>query len=577
MNFLDITLLKRYSDRKSDEYYLARNLSLILIFSWILTGFLSVLTIVKPNITPGIVYIFIIVNIALILVRIKKIIIATPLLLLSISIIATFLVFNPNALFGVYEVYKLAFYQLILIIMTSLITYSQIYAYLLTAYSSFLIILHFFLRGIKINKMLIFDNYEDYIIAFFLLILYGFILGKVINLKRKTIENLRISEEKYSTVINNSTEGIVIHQEGEIKFANNAASIMAGTTPDMMVGKSITDFVESDQRNIVTERMNRRLGGEEISELFNVRIINENGLILEVESKRADIIFQGRKSVLLFLRDITERKKLQTAVIQSEKMLSLGGLAAGMAHEINNPLAGILQNAQVISNRLTKYSSGNKQLAEEIGLDFSALQIFLEDRKIISQLDRIREAGTRASEIVQNMLNFARTETSRSTNSMTELLDNTLEMAKSDYDLKKRYDFRSIKIIREYEENLPLVACDSGQIQQVFFNILKNDAEAMYEKVDSFSSKEEYPRLILRAAKHESMVRIEIENNISGIPEDRINRIFDPFYTTKSEGEGTGLGLSISYFIIHESHKGNLKVESDGKTWVKFIIELPHV
>lgn len=583
MKLLDKILLRRYTDKESDDYILARNLSLILLSLWIFMAALSIRFYTKSQIgiATGIFCIFITVSLALVLVMFNKIDIATPLTLIGINILSSAAVFSLID-YHLFEVYMITTFQLTILVISTLITYKQFYAYLMVIIGIITIGFQFFFRGIKLDRALILANYEDYIIVLVLLFLTGFILGKIITQKKRIMSQLKENEEKYSTVVNSSSEGIIIHQGGLIKFVNEAAAKLIGkTVQNELLNKPITNFVQIDQRQMIQERMEARMAGGDISELLNVKLIHKDGSALDVEVKRTDIIFQGEKSILLFLRDITHRKKLQETLIQSEKMLSLGGLAAGMAHEINNPLAGIMQNAQVISNRLEKDSPANIKSAEDLGIDLIAMRSFLKERKIFNQLDRIREAGARAAEIVSNMLSFARKEQNRSSHDVRKLLDKTIEMAGSDYNLKKKYDFRSIKIIREYQEDIPMVICDPGQLQQVFFNILKNGAEAMQEKEKRERRKEtgdrgEEAQFILVARQKEKMVRIEIENNLCGIPEELQGRIFEPFYTTKPVGVGTGLGLSVSYFIIHETHRGELRVESDGESWVKFIIELPY-
>ena len=162
---------------------------------------------------------------------------------------------------------------------------------------------------------------------------------------------------------------------------------------------------------------------------------------------------------------------------------------------------------------------------------------------------------------------------------LPDLMDSTIEIASSDYDLKKKHDFQKIEIIREYEADLLLVVCDANKIQQVFLNIIKNGAEAMADKsrgdLSAERIEERTPRFILRIKREDEKVRIEIEDNGPGMDESSRKRIFEPFFTTKSVGSGTGLGLSVSYFIIKENHQGEMSVESVPGEGAKFIIRLP--
>jgi len=270
--------------------------------------------------------------------------------------------------------------------------------------------------------------------------------------------------------------------------------------------------------------------------------------------------------------DVTERLRMEQMMIQSEKMLSVGGLAAGMAHEINNPLAGIMQNAQVISNRISGDLTKNRRSAEECGTTMEAIEAYMERRGVLSMLDSVRESAGRAAKIVTNMLGFSRkSEGIFSLHNLCDLLDNTVSLASNDYDLKKEYDFRRIDIFREYDNTVPEVVCEGSQIQQVIFNLLKNGAQAMTER----SQGGDPPRLILRVMHHNGMARIEIQDNGPGMDETICKRVFEPFFTTKTAGIGTGLGLSVSYFIITQNHGGTMAVESTPGKGTKFILRLP--
>lgn len=280
---------------------------------------------------------------------------------------------------------------------------------------------------------------------------------------------------------------------------------------------------------------------------------------------------QGVDGAVIRVDDVTEQVQMEEMVIQSEKMLSIGGLAAGMAHEINNPLSGMMQNAQVVMQRLTNPIPASVKIADELGITLEQIHAFMEKRNIFRQLDQIRDAGIRASQIVQNMLSFSRKEqTGKSSQNIAQILDKTLELARSDYDLKKQYDFRKIEIVREYDPQTPQVICEASKIQQVFFNLLKNAAQAMHE-----TKQEKAPRFILRIFPKQAKVFIEIEDNGPGIEKEIQKRIFEPFFTTKAVGKGTGLGMSVSYFIIVDNHNGDLKVVSEPGKGTTFIVELP--
>ena len=265
---------------------------------------------------------------------------------------------------------------------------------------------------------------------------------------------------------------------------------------------------------------------------------------------------------------------MQETMIQSEKMLSLGGLAAGMAHEINNPLAGILQNLQVIKNRTTKDIKPNQKAAESLDVSFEDVKAYLGKRDIFPRLDAIEDSAVRAAHIVENILSFSRkSKEGMVMADVVDLLNRTLQLASNEYDLKKAYDFRNISIVREFASDLPQIRCEPTKLQQVLLNLLRNAAEAMaHAEITE-------PTIIVRIypAKQdgESIVVIDIEDNGPGIAPDARPRIFEPFFTTKPVGVGTGLGLSISYFIITHEHQGTIDILDAPQTGACFHICLP--
>lgn len=279
------------------------------------------------------------------------------------------------------------------------------------------------------------------------------------------------------------------------------------------------------------------------------------------------------QGIVIVIDDVTEKNRMESMMIQNEKMISLGGLAAGMAHEINNPLAIISQGVQNVLRHLSSQNPRNLEIASEFNLDLDSVNDYLQKRKVIHYLEGILSASKRASEIVANMLQFSRmSNQSKAPASMNELIDQTIELAQNEYELKKKFDFRQIKMVREYQNKLPVVFCNVTEIQQVILNLLKNAAHALYEK----RSGDFIAQITVRTINEGSFVRIEIEDNGPGIPDETKNRVFEPFFTTKEVGVGTGLGLSVSFFIVTKNHGGTIDFESSSGVGTRFIIRLPN-
>lgn len=300
----------------------------------------------------------------------------------------------------------------------------------------------------------------------------------------------------------------------------------------------------------------------------------EKGRIVYEDITIYPLVTNGVGGAVIRIDDVTQRVQMEEMMTETEKMLSVGGLAAGIAHEINNPLAGMIQSAYVMKSRLESTNMpANLQVAEKLGIKMEDIRTFMDKRDIFRMIDAINDSGSRAAEIVNTMLSFARKSNAgdMSSHYPNTLMDEILELAATDYDLKKKYDFKSIEIIKEYDEKLPMLPCEGARIQQVLLNILRNGAQAMH------IAKTKFPRFIIRIYKAEEseMVCMEIEDNGPGMDEDTRSKVFDPFFTTKPVGIGTGLGLSVSYFIITKNHKGKIDVISEPGNGTTFIIRLP--
>jgi PAS domain S-box-containing protein len=284
------------------------------------------------------------------------------------------------------------------------------------------------------------------------------------------------------------------------------------------------------------------------------------------------LVANGVEGAVVRVDDVTRRVELEAIMIQTEKISSMGCLAGGMAHEINNPLAGILQSIQNIQRRMSPGLEANIRAAEAVGTTLEAVVSYLQNREIPKFLDSIKQSGERAAKIVKNMLGFIRKSNSAHMPvHLPELVDRVIEIAATDYNLKKKYDFRRIEIIREYDPIMPPVCCSPSDIEQVAYNLLANAAQAM----GSVDSPTEPPRLTLRIYQEGLFGVFEVEDNGPGMDEDVRKRVFEPLFTTKEPGEGTGLGLAVSYFIVVNSYGGSIQVESEKGKGSRFIIRLP--
>jgi len=392
----------------------------------------------------------------------------------------------------------------------------------------------------------------------------------------RMLDKLWENEKTYQILFQSASDAILLLKEDKIVDCNLKALELFSCSIDQIIGKDPCFFSPEKQADgeLSTQKCQKIIKNTSVENpiLFEWIYLKTDQTIFEAEVNLTRIDLSSGRHNQAIIRDITERKNSQRLIIQAEKMLSLGGLAAGMAHEINNPLAGMMQNAQVIRNRLTIDLPANITAANEMGLSLSVLKNYMEKRNIFKLIQSINDSGAKAVKIIENMLAFARKNNSeKSPNNVVDLLDRTIELAQTDYNLKSSYDFKKIKIVREYESNLLNVLCDATNLQQVFFNILKNAAEAIFDLKEDNKT----PTLFLRILKDNANVLIELEDNGPGIKENIRKRIFEPFFTTKRPGKGTGLGLSVSYFIIKEDHNGDLTVESELGRGTKFIITLP--
>lgn len=391
---------------------------------------------------------------------------------------------------------------------------------------------------------------------------------KIMPLRYKT-EQIELHKKALIDILDTLPSIIVrVDRDGVIDLVNRRFELYSGVSAGNAMGMQIASLVPqfSDQLRLVSQVVDNQ------SPIEFEKIPCRNGAQQSYYS--VDIYplkSEGAGMAVIRIDDITEHVRIEDIMAHTEKMTMVGGLAAGMAHEINNPLGAIMQNAQNIERRVSLEIAANLRAADELGVSLDLVRAYLDKRGIFDFISHIRTAGVRASNIINNMLQFSRrSEPQVEIVNISGMLDRTLELAASDYDMKKVYGFRNVELVREYAPDMPPVCMTVPEMEQVFLNIIKNAAQALHD-----SEKECPPRITLRTRTDAGMAVIEIEDNGPGIDEGICPRIFEPFFSTKDVGVGTGLGLSVAYAIVTKGHNGTLKVSSNSGEGTCFTIELP--
>lgn len=359
--------------------------------------------------------------------------------------------------------------------------------------------------------------------------------------------------------------------DGRVTRWNREAEKLSGMTFAQVKGDILADIMPQfakQMTQVKTAIRERRV--LEVGKLS----YHQDGITSYKDVTIYPLVANGIEGAVMRVDDITERVQIEEMMVQTEKMMSVGGLAAGMAHEINNPLGIMIQAVQNIKRRVSSDLPANIGVAKDLGISLTGIQAYLEKRMVLAMVDDIHAAGSRAARIVANMLQFSRrSESARQYAQVAELIDQTVELAANDYDLKKKYDFRHITIVREYDPAVQEVKVVVTEFEQVILNLLKNAAQAFADKV---MAEGEEPTITLRVSPEGGFTRIEVSDNGPGIPEEVRKRVFEPFFTTKPVGRGTGLGLSVSYMIITNNHGGTMEVESTPGKGAVFILRLPN-
>lgn len=378
---------------------------------------------------------------------------------------------------------------------------------------------------------------------------------------------LRESEQKYRTLIEQSDEAIFLIYGNHFEVINRKFEELFGVTeatansPDFV----FTNIVAPKSRKLVLERARKESEGERLSPRYEFTALDKAGREIEVELSVSYPAYRGGLATQGVLRDITERKKaeaeramLQAQMFQSAKLASVGELAAGVAHEINNPIFVIREYADLILEETPASHPSHPML-----------------QTIIHQSDRI-------TGIVRNLLSFARPDDTHFSSIRLEqiwqLAHNLIGQSLLKHNIQLQVDFPA---------DLPPLKGSSQQLQQVLLNLLFNAKDALNEKYP-----ESYPdkritltaRTALDSGFHlpalatevptRQVIRLTVRDEGVGIAPEHLEQIFTPFFTTKRPNRGTGLGLSISHKII-ENHQGRIEVNSQPGAFTEFVVILP--
>ena len=343
---------------------------------------------------------------------------------------------------------------------------------------------------------------------------------------------LREAEERLRAVISN-TPAIVfaVDKEGVFTLAEGKGQQSLGRTPRQAVGLSIFDVYQDAPE--VTENIRRALDGEPRSVVVQMSGRTFDALYEPVRDREGQVT-----GVVGVVQDVTERRREEERVQETSRLVAIGELAAGVAHEINNPLTVIFGSAELLLSR-------HLQGPVEAGV-----------RRIHAQAER-------ASRIVQGLLSFARRRRpERSYVDLVEVLERTLEL--------KAYDFRvnDIQVARDWPQDLPGTMAEEHQLTQLIINLLTNAEQAMIEAHKGgqllggqlLGGQLLGGQLLIRAGVAGDRIRLSFTDDGPGIPQEDLHRVFDPFSTTKEMGLGTGLGLSTCYGIA-QAHGGDIWVE----------------
>jgi PAS domain S-box-containing protein len=362
--------------------------------------------------------------------------------------------------------------------------------------------------------------------------------GKIVCLDSivEDITKRKQAEQLYYTLANSSPVGVYIEQDRKLIFTNPAFQKATDFTADELMGKDPSTIVYPEDRESVRQNAVQMLKGHRLQP-YEFRYVTKSGEIKWGIERVVSVTYQGRQAALGDFMDITERKKMEEQLILTDRLASVGELASGIAHELNNPLTGVIGLSQILTQRDVP-----EDIKEDLNLVYSEAQ--------------------RAATIVKNLLTFARKHSpAKDLLNINDVIGKVLEL--------RAYEQRvsNIEVVTHLAPDLPQIMADYFQLQQVFLNIVINAEHFMIEAHNKGT-------LTITTERAGDYVRASFTDDGPGIPKENLGHIFDPFFTTKEVGKGTGLGLSICHGII-SAHNGQIYAESEPDKGATFVIELP--
>ena len=345
-----------------------------------------------------------------------------------------------------------------------------------------------------------------------------------------------------------------VHRDGDVLYANPKTRERLGlSVGTAIVGRPLTAIVMPGAPRTIRAPSPTDLPPERPSAIEQRwRRSDDSAIAVEVVS--GEVLFEGQAATVLIARDLTERNQIAATMIEMDRMAAIGILAAGVGHEINNPLAYVLANLEFVTSELDLIVG---ELAPEA---FVRLEPRIAD--LSQALADTNHGAQRVRTIVQDLRTFSRGDDEQmSLVDVRQILDASMRMAA--VQIRQR-----ATIVRDYADDVPAVLANESRLGQVFLNLVVNAAHALPEGSPAEN------RIETTVRDDEGFVRIEIADTGSGIAADVLSRIFEPFFTTKPLGQGTGLGLSICKRIVAELG-GEISVKSEIGVGTRFIVRIP--